>query len=224
VSLRMIAVMVRVLLALFAAGMVYEIGHVVWTGGVNAGGTFGERSLVCVPAPPPGGVAGNIVEDPARLKALGAVDDRPYPVHSGVEFYGRFTEICREDASFLGQLVYQSTRLATPLALLVALVLLERLIAAARRGGGFDGSVGGGLTFLCLFLVLAPMATTLFTTIVQANLAVSMAAGAMKGIWVQVYQERTVPWAYLIAGIGLVVMAGVVRVGARMREDLEGTV
>ncbi|MEU4718205.1 hypothetical protein AB0G06_01100 [Nonomuraea dietziae] len=32
------------------------------------------------------------------------------------------------------------------------------------------------------------------------------------------------PWASLIAGLGLVVMSKVVRVGAHMREELAGTV
>ncbi|MFD2348743.1 hypothetical protein ACFSTC_04025 [Nonomuraea ferruginea] len=43
-------------------------------------------------------------------------------------------------------------------------------------------------------------------------------------MWEMALFGWNVPWAFLLAGLGLVVMSKVVRVGAHMREELEGTV
>lgn len=145
-------------------------------------------------------------------------------MESGVDFFNATTQLCKDDSSFGVQLAYQSSRFATPLVLLAAFFLLDRLIAGARRDNGFDEAVVRRLRFLGVFLITGTLATSLYTTVVGTGLAVWMVAGPVREVGWMALHEWVFPWAYLIAGLGLVVMSKVVRVGAHMREELEGTV
>ncbi|GAA3472114.1 DUF2975 domain-containing protein [Nonomuraea roseola] len=225
--LRWTAVTVRVLLVLFAAVMIYEVGRAALTGGENAYGSLGARSLVCAPSPHFGDVKNNFIENPQRRKAVeasSAADGALYPVKEGAEFLHPMPQLCKDDSGLGTQLLYQTSRFATPLVLLAALFLLDRLIRGARREGGFDEMVVRRLWFLGVFLVAGTLASSLFTTIVETGLAVSMVAGPVSDVWEMALSGWVFPWAFLIAGLGLVVMSKVVRVGAHMREELAGTV
>lgn len=221
--LKWTAVTVRVLLVLFAGMMIYTVGSTALTGGENVYGSRGPQSLVCVPSPNIGDVKGNFAEDPQRLKAM-TTRSPAYPVEQGVEFVHTLPRICEDDSSLGTQLLYQTSRFATPLVLLVALFLLDRLIRGARRESGFDEVVVHRLWFLGVFLGVSTLAASLYTTIVETGLAVSMVAGSIRNVWEMALFRWAFPWAFLLAGLGLVVMSKVVRVGAHMREELEGTV
>ncbi|MEU7745619.1 DUF2975 domain-containing protein [Nonomuraea sp. NPDC049158] len=170
---------------------------------------------------------GSILDNPAQRKTVdvsGTVYDNPYPVKKGVEFAYDLPQICKNDPGFVTQLAYQSSRFATPLVLLAAFFLLDRLIAAARRDNGFDEAVVRRLRFLGLFLIAGTLATSISTTVIETGLALSMVAGTVGEVGAMALHGWAVPWAYLIAGLGLVVMSKVVRVGTYMREELQGTV
>lgn len=226
--LKWTAIAVRVLLVLFAGLMAYEIGRAALSGGENAFGSRGWESLVCAPSPNIGDVTGNFGEDDERRKAVKAAGgdgwDLFYPVEKGAEFVHDNPRICRDDSSLGTQLLYQSSRFATSLALLVAFFLLDRLIRGARRENGFNEMVVRRLWFLGVFLGVSTLATSLYTTVVETGLAQSMVAGQIRDIWEMALFGWAFPWEFLIAGLGLVVMSKVVRVGAHMREELEGTV
>ncbi|MFI6792784.1 DUF2975 domain-containing protein [Nonomuraea sp. NPDC050383] len=225
--LRWTAITVRVLLALLAAVTAYEIGRAAVTGGENAFSDRDNQSLVCAPSPGLTNVAGNVTEDPAMLAAVKGFKEPPFylfPLAKGAEVVEPMPELCRDDSSLGTQLLYQSSRFATTLVLLAALLLLERLIRAARREGGFDEAVVRRLRFLGVFLAAGTLVSSLYTTIAETGLAQSMVAGALRRPWELALDNWDFPWAYLVAGVGLVVMAKVVRVGASMREELEGTV
>ncbi|MGW2143022.1 DUF2975 domain-containing protein [Nonomuraea bangladeshensis] len=226
-SLKWTAIVVRLLLALFAATLVYEIGRAALTGGENATGSLGDRSSVCVASPSILDVEGNVTEDPRRARAVAqssGVDDTPYLVEKGVDFAHGLPQLCKDDSSLGTQSLYQTSRFATPLVVLVALFLLDRLIRDARRDSGFDETIVRKLRFLGVFLIAGTLAASLYTTIVETGLAVSMVAGTVREVGSMALRGWSFPWAYLIAGLGLVVMSKVVRVGAHMREELEGTV
>ena len=225
--LKWTAITVRVLLVLFAGMMIYTVGGTALTGGKNAYGPGDEvHSLVCVSSPGMGAVEGNLAEDPQRRKAAATstVYDDPYPVKKGVEFSYPLPQICEDDSSFGTQLLYQTSRFATPLMLLIALFLLERLIREARRDNAFDEGIVRRLRFLGVFLAASTLAASLYTTIVETGLAVSMVDSSVNKPWDMALFGWVFPWAYVVAGLGLVVMSKVVRAGAYMREELEGTV
>ncbi|MEV0196375.1 hypothetical protein [Nonomuraea sp. NPDC050691] len=225
-SLKWTVIAVRVLLALFVAVTAYEIGRAAVTGGVNAFGSRGDRSLVCATAPGLTSVPGNMAEDPRLLAARKASTSGPfmYPLAKSVEVNEPIPRLCRDDSSFATQLLYQSSRFATTGVLLAGLVLLERLISRARREGGFDLTVVTRLRFLGLFLAAGTLVSSLYTAIAETGLAESMVATTIRRPWEHALHNWSAPWAFLVAGVGLVVMAKVVRVGASMREELEGTV
>jgi hypothetical protein len=108
--------------------------------------------------------------------------------------------------------------------LLIALFLLERLIREARRDNAFDEGIVRRLRFLGVFLAASTLAASLYTTIVETGLAVSMVDSSVNKPWDMALFGWVFPWAYVVAGLGLVVMSKVVRAGAYMREELEGTV
>ncbi|MFC5816952.1 DUF2975 domain-containing protein [Nonomuraea harbinensis] len=225
--LKWTAIVVRVFLVLFAVTTATEVGRAVLTGGENAWGSLGTQSLVCVSSPNILDVEGNVAENPQRRKAVqtsGALDTDPYPVEKGVEFVYDLPRICKDDSSLGTQLLFQSSRFATALVLLVSIVLLDRLIRGVRRENGFDKVVVRRLWFLGVFVMAGTVAASLYTTVVETGLAVSMVAGSIRDVWEMALFGWTVPWAFLLAGLGLVVMSKVVSVGAHMREELEGTV
>lgn len=221
IPLKWTAITVRVLLVLFAAMMIYDVGRAALSGGENSYGSRGTQSMVCVPSPAIGNV--NNLELRAAGGATGIYDD-PYAVAQGVEFRQGASELCRDDPSLGVQLLYQTSRFATPLALLAALFLLDRLIKGARKEGGFNEVVVRRLWFLGVFMVASTLATSLLTTVIETGLADSMVADGIKNVWEMALFGWAFPWAFLIAGFGLVVMARVVGVGAHMRAELEGTV
>ncbi|MBT2229430.1 DUF2975 domain-containing protein [Nonomuraea sp. NEAU-A123] len=221
------AITVRVLLVLFAGMMIYTVGGTALTGGENAYYAHGEaHSLVCALAPGITAVEGNFLENPQRQKPAPtrSVYDDAYPVKKGVEFQTGPPEICKDDSTLGTQLLYQTSRFATPFMLLIALFLLERLIRDARRENGFDEVIVRRLWFLGVFLAVSTLAASIYTTIVETGLAVSMVDSTVRSPWNMALFGWVVPWAYLVAGLGLVVMSKVVRAGAHMREELEGTV
>jgi hypothetical protein len=232
--LRWTAIAVRVLLVLFAIVMIWEIGRAVLTGGANASKGTTSRSVVCVAAPGMTEVQGNFLQDPERANAITAEglareraaigDTYYYPVEAGVEFAYDLPEICVEDSSLAIQALYQASRFATGLVVFAAIFLLERLIRGARRDSGFNEVVVNRLRFLGMFLGAGTLAASLFTTIAETGLAGSMVGGALNGFWEMAWRNWDFPWAYLIAGLGFVAMAKIVRVGAHMREELQGTV
>ncbi|GAA3199030.1 DUF2975 domain-containing protein [Nonomuraea roseoviolacea] len=225
-SLKWTVITVRVLLALFVAVTAYEIGRAVVTGGENAFGSRGTQSLVCATGPGALSVPGNFTEDSRLLAAMDASTSGPfmYPLAQGAEVNEPIPQLCRDDSSVATQLLYQSSRFATTAVLLAGLVLLERLISRARREGGFDVAVVTRLRFLGLFLAAGTLVSSLYTAIAETGLAESMVATTIRRPWEYALHNWSLPWAFLVAGIGLVVMARVVRVGASMREELEGTV
>ncbi|MEU4234920.1 DUF2975 domain-containing protein [Nonomuraea sp. NPDC026600] len=225
--LKWTAITVRVLLVLFAGMMIYTVGGAALTGGENSIGPHDAvHSLVCVSSPGILAVEGNFLENPQRQKAAATstVYDDPYPVKKWVEFVYPLPKICEDDSSLGTQLLYQTSRFATPFMLLIALFLLERLIRDARRENGFDEAIVRRLWFLGVFLAVSTLAASIYTTIVETGLAVSMVDSSVRSPWNLALFGWVFPWAYLVAGLGLVVMSKVVRAGAHMREELEGTV
>ncbi|NJP96694.1 DUF2975 domain-containing protein [Nonomuraea sp. FMUSA5-5] len=222
-------IVVRVLLALYVVVLAYEIGHAILTGGENAYSGQSAFSLVCVDAPAATQVEGNVLENPPPVKKPREEKPEPaedsfFPVEPGVEFFHPLPQMCKDDSSPGIQALYQSSRLTTALVVLAAIVQLERLITRARRESGFDEAVVRGLRVTGLILGVGTLVSSLYETLAEIVLTDWMVPGRLRAPWDSVIIGWDVPWAFLIAGIGLTVLSKVVRVGARMREELEGTV
>ncbi|MEV4114985.1 hypothetical protein [Nonomuraea sp. NPDC049695] len=81
-----------------------------------------------------------------------------------------------------------------------------------------------GLRATGLIPGVGTLVSSLYETLAEIVLTDWMVPGRLREPWYSVVVDWDFPWAFLIAGIGLTVLSKVVRVGARMREELEGTV
>ncbi|HEY4460820.1 MAG TPA: DUF2975 domain-containing protein [Pseudonocardiaceae bacterium] len=109
-----------------------------------------------------------------------------------------------------------------PALFLGALFLLYRVLREAEYGGVFGDRVAGRLRTLGIFLVAAPLVAMVLKGSATAYYVASVSrveAGQPFGVTFWQW-----PLPTLLAGLGALTFARIMRVGARMREDLDGTV
>jgi len=97
-------------------------------------------------------------------------------------------------------------------------VLLRRLVRQARHADPFTCATARRLRFLGGFLILGALVAALTTAIVQGVLTRTVTTDR-----VFLFDWDT-PGYTLVTGLVLIVVGEIVRCGAAMREDLEGTV
>ncbi|MBC6458977.1 DUF2975 domain-containing protein [Actinomadura sp. HBU206391] len=97
-------------------------------------------------------------------------------------------------------------------------VLLLRLVREVRHSDPFTAATARRLRFLGWFLVIGVLAASVTESAIQG---LTLAAVTSDGSFL--FQFR-LPFEALLGGMGLIVVAEVVRRGAIMREDLAGTI
>ena len=109
-----------------------------------------------------------------------------------------------------------------PLLFLGALFLLYRVLREAEQGGVFGDRVAGRLRVLGWYLIVGELAAMVITGSATAYFVTSASKIAPDTSLGTDYWEWSLPT--LLAGLGALTFARIMRVGARMREDLDGTV
>lgn len=98
-------------------------------------------------------------------------------------------------------------------------VLLRQLVRAARRGDPFTAATARRLRFLGGFLFVGALVAALAAeAIIHGLLSRSVTIDRL------FFFDWDTPGYVLINGLGLIVVGEIVRRGAAMREDLEGTI
>ncbi|MEZ0106132.1 hypothetical protein ABH920_000113 [Catenulispora sp. EB89] len=101
---------------------------------------------------------------------------------------------------------------------LIGVVLIAFLaLAAAHRKGLYTSGFATRLRFLGWFLVADSVLRPAVEHYAARKLWATLAAGPIDHRW-------AVLWIYLFAGLALLSLARIMRVGTEMREDLEGVV
>ena len=109
-----------------------------------------------------------------------------------------------------------------PLLFLGALFLLYRVLREAEQGGVFGDQVAGRLRVLGWYLIVGELAAMVITGSATAYFVTSASKIAPDTFLGTDYWQWSLPT--LLAGLGALPFARIIRVGARMREDLDGTV
>ncbi|HEX5995854.1 MAG TPA: DUF2975 domain-containing protein [Jiangellales bacterium] len=153
----------------------------------------------------------------------GSTDLRPVPwsLHDGVEVnttgYRLFTT--HPD---VGQRVwYTLTLLPSSLLFIGALLLMYRLIRGAERDGIYTAATARRLRTLGWFLLIGAVVKMVVEMVAANRLLATMVANQVDWFG-PIYWET--PWAVLLTAAGLLSFARIMRIGAEMRDDLQGTV
>jgi hypothetical protein len=103
-----------------------------------------------------------------------------------------------------------------------ALYLVMRLARAAARDGAYTDRAARLVLILGWWLLAGGLAATAAEAFARLNLLTEMVTWPVD--WGQWPSAWSVSWPVFWFGVGLIVFARVIRIGAGMRADLEGTV
>jgi hypothetical protein len=140
----------------------------------------------------------------------------------GVSVYSAGATLCVERADAGQHALAAVIGILGPALFLGALFLLYRMLREAERAGVFGDRVGGRLRTLGAFLVLGSLVAMVIKGSATAYFVASV-SGVDSGrpFGVTFWQW---PLPTLLAGLGALTFARIMRVGSRMRADLDGTV
>lgn len=143
-------------------------------------------------------------------------------VRDGVTSSVRTAGMCLGSPTTGQRLLETLTQLPTFLALIGALLLALWLIRSAGREGIFTGQTASRIRVLGWFVLIGELAATLVEALARMWLASSMLRTPLRPMdWLS---DWDLPVLALFLGAVLISMARIMRISARMHEDLEGTV
>ncbi len=130
--------------------------------------------------------------------------------------------MCAAHPSFRQALAAAITLLPIDLLRLGALYLAVRLARAAARDGVYTAQAARLLLILGWWLLAGGLAATVAEAFARLNLLSQLVTGHVD--WGQWPVAWSVSWPVAWIGLGLITFARIMRTGAGMRADLEGTV
>jgi hypothetical protein len=198
--LAVLATVTTVVLALFGRGPLF---------GAHIGGPSPSLTGVCLNA------AQALL--PHTSSGLGQSGLSP-----GVRATWDTANVCATHPSFRQALANTITLLPIDLFRLGALYLAQRLARAAARGGVYTAQAARLLLILGWWLLAGELVATVAEAFARMNLLGQLVTSNVD--WGQWPVAWSVSWPVAWIGLGLIIFARVMRIGAGMRADLEGTV
>jgi hypothetical protein len=198
--LAVVATVARVILALFGEGPWF---------GAHVGG----------PSPSLPGVCLNAAQ--ALLQHAGGGLSQA-GLSPGVRATLNTANVCAAHPTGWQALAFTVTMLPIDLLRLGALYLAMRLARTAARDGVYTAQAARLLLILGWWLLAGGLVATVTTAFARLNLLGQLVT--WKVDWGQWPVAWSVSWPVVWIGLGLIVFARVMRIGAGMRADLEGTV
>jgi len=198
--LAVVATVARVILALFGQGPWF---------GAHIGG----------PSPSLPGVCLNAAQ--ALLQHAGSGLSQA-ALSPGVRATLNTANVCAAHPTGWQALAFTVTMLPVDLLRLGALYLTMRLARTAARDGVYTAQAARLLLVLGWWLLAGGLVATVITAFARLNLLGQLVTWNVD--WGQWPVAWSVSWPVVWIGLGLIVFARVMRIGAGMRADLEGTV
>jgi hypothetical protein len=130
--------------------------------------------------------------------------------------------VCAAHPTVRQALAAAVTLLPADLLRLGALYLAMRLARAAARDGVYTAQAARLLLILGWWLLAGELVATAIEAFARMNLLGQLVTWNVD--WGQWPVAWTVSWPVVWIGLGLIIFARVMRIGAGMRADLEGTV
>jgi hypothetical protein len=198
--LAVVATVARVILALFGQGPWF---------GAHIGGPSPSLPGVCLNA------AQALLQHAGRgLSQAG--------LSPGVRATLNTANVCAAHPTGWQALAFTVTMLPVDLLRLGALYLTMRLARTAARDGVYSAQAARLLLVLGWWLLAGGLVATVITAFARLNLLGQLVTWNVD--WGQWPVAWSVSWPVVWIGLGLIVFARVMRIGAGMRADLEGTV
>ena len=140
----------------------------------------------------------------------------------GVRATWTTASLCTAHPTIPQALAFAVTLLPLGLLRLGALYLVMRLARTAARDGVYTAAFARLLLILGWWLLAGGLVATLAEALARMNLLGQLVTWHVD--WGQWHLAWSVSWPVFWFGLGLVIFARVMRIGAGMRADLEGTV
>jgi hypothetical protein len=145
-------------------------------------------------------------------------------LRSGVTSGGGQVLLCASHPT-AGQRVLVSLTQVPEIALYLAVVLLlAQLLRGIRAAGPFAVTVARRLRFLGWFVLAGSLVVAVGQSVAQSAFASTVVTGSVPAVRNAVDAGIAVLFVPLLIACGLLTLARVIRVGARMSDDLAGTV
>ncbi|GAA3889223.1 hypothetical protein GCM10022243_62600 [Saccharothrix violaceirubra] len=128
--------------------------------------------------------------------------------------------LCLPDPTGVDRLFGSLVWAPTLIAYAVTFHLLLRTTERALREGPHSHATARGLRTFGWWLLLGPLAVSA----VEFGSVLALVRSAVGELGPVSLRDWHVPWWAVVTGLGIVVLAGIMRTGAEMRLDLEGTV
>lgn len=155
------------------------------------------------------------IKAPVPAAGIDGLDRGPTGFVPGVELAGDAVQVTISNATAQQIVLAALAGLPTLVVFVTFLVLLLQVLRAARRREPFTGANARRLRFLGGFLVVGAIVASVAEMIIRSVLGTTVRAD---GIY---YFDLDFPGYALIGGLGVIAMAGIVRRGAVLREELE---
>lgn len=131
---------------------------------------------------------------------------------------------CANRPTFGQRTLVTLTQVPTAVLYLAILLLLWQLVSTVRKAGPFAPLVAARLRFLAWFILVGVLVVTAGESIAQSAFASTVVADSVPVISNAVNAELSGWVPPVLIACGLLTLARVMRVGARMSEDLAGTI
>ncbi|MEY9863722.1 hypothetical protein ABH935_009375 [Catenulispora sp. GAS73] len=188
-------------LCLVLGGFVWDIFDTLFGGGSILG--YGHQVAVCA--------------DTGGMGARADSTDWLFQPRAGVTVDATHVRLCTDKPSAGQRWWYTLDSLPGTVTLIGVVVITFLALTSAHRKGLYTPGFAARLRLLGWFLVVDSVLRPTVEVYASGKLWTSLAAGPIDRQW-------NVVWIYLFAGLALLSLARIMRVGNAMREDLEGVV
>lgn len=195
-----------VLLGLIAVGFAAVVASTVFGTGSILG--FGRSAVVCA--------------DTGDLTAGSATDGLDAQLRSGVDLMANGFRLCAAHPTIGQRLWYALEMLPTTVLFVGGILLAYLLVRNAARNGIYTDAIAGRLRVLGWFLLAGSLIQGVISPMAADKLLDTMITGSSGPLSAGAPYQLT--WPVLLTGVGVLSFARIMRIGATMQEDLEGTV
>lgn len=139
----------------------------------------------------------------------------------GVSTNAEGVRLCAENPSTYQQVLAALVQLPALLAFVVALVLVRRFLRRAQAHGVYSATVPRAVRDVGGFIVVASLLVTLCQSFANASLIDTMTDSGPGFYYSTQWNPPLMP---VLTGLGVLTFARIMRIGAEMRADLDGTI
>lgn len=151
------------------------------------------------------------------------IGDHAGPLREGARATPSGASVCVDDPSAAQRIADIGDQVPQALFALGALYLLLRFLRTASQEGPYAATVPGRLAALGWFVLVGGPVSELLFAVSRHFLRTSLISGVPSADWLSQWLA-TFPWWSTAAGVAALAFAHILRIGARMNEDLEGTI